>query len=276
MRKLRNSSGKPRKVWKGFNAWLYCQDMVSKVAVIDIGEDVDKAFRKAVTLIGGLNDMNTRKNPVTVKVGIFNHKEGHHHTTPPVVNAITQWFDKAPVIYVAESDNYKGKALDRLQKFKEVFSDRVVPFDLSRDPEKRPVILVSTHVLRRAQVGSVLKNLLGLVPDREKERFHEKLTETLLDAYEAVEGIDLAVLDGTYMFVETPEGESREVETNILVVGRDSVAVEAVGASLCGLDPLEMPLIQEAVRRGLGEGDIQKMEIVGDLQRARERTAQSR
>jgi uncharacterized protein (DUF362 family) len=182
--------------------------------------------------------------------------------------------------------------MDRLQKFKEVFSDRVVPFDLSRDPEKRPVtiaheslefshvlfdphLLVSTHVLRRAQVGSILKNLLGLVPDREKERFHEKLTEAFLDAYEAVDGIDLAVLDGTYMFVETAEGESREVETNILMVGRDAVAVEAVGASLCGLNPLEVPLIQEAVRRGLGEGDIQKIEIVGDIECARERTAQS-
>jgi uncharacterized protein (DUF362 family) len=266
--------------------------MVSKVAVVDIGNDVDKAFRRAVTLIGGLNDMNTRGNPVTIKVGIFNHKEGHHHTTPQVVNAIAQWFDRTPVIYVAESDNYKGKAMDRLQKFKEVFSDRVVPFDLSRDPEKRPVtiaheplefshvlfdphILVSTHVLRRAQVGSVLKNLLGLVPDGEKERFHEKLTEALLDAYEAVEGIDLAVLDGTYMFVETAEGESRETETNILVVGRDAVAVEAVGASLCGLNPLEIPLIQEAVRRGLGEGDIQEIEIVGDIECARERTAHS-
>ncbi|MGC1121582.1 MAG: DUF362 domain-containing protein [Candidatus Methanofastidiosia archaeon] len=262
--------------------------MVSRVAVVDIGKDVDKAFRKAVTLMGGLNDMNTQGNPVTIKVGIFNHKEGHHHTTPQVVKAIARWFNKAPVIYVAESDNYKGKALDRLQKFKEVFSDRVVPFDLSRDPEKRPVtiaheslefshvlfdphILVSTHVLRKAQVGSILKNLLGLVPDREKERFHEKLVETLLDVYEAVEGIDLAVLDGTYMFVETADGETREVETNILVVGRDSVAVEALGASLCGLNPLEMPLIQEAVRRGLGEGDIQKMEIVGDIECARKR-----
>ncbi|MBU6996707.1 MAG: DUF362 domain-containing protein [Theionarchaea archaeon] len=261
--------------------------MTSRVAVVDSKEDVDKAFRKAVALIGGLDDLNTGENPVTVKVGIFNHKEGHHHTNPEVVNAIAGWFNRAPVIYVAESDNYKGKALDRLQKFKEVFSERVVPFDLSRDPEMRPVtiaheslefshvlfdphILVSTHVLRKAQVGSVLKNLLGLVPDREKARFHEKLTDALLDAYEAVGGIDLAVLDGTHMFVETAEGESREIETNVLVVGRDAVAVEAVGASLCGLNPLEVPVIQEAIRRGLGEGDIQKIEIVGDIEWARE------
>jgi uncharacterized protein (DUF362 family) len=290
MRKLRNLSGNPREVWKGFNTWLYCQVMASRVAVVDIGNNVDRAFRKAVALMGGLKDMNTRENPVTIKVGIFDHKKGHHHTTPQVVSAIAQWFDKAPVVYVAESDNYRGKALDRLQKLKEAFSDRIVPFDLSGDSGKRPVtiaheslefshvlfdphILVSTHVLRRVQMGSILKNLLGLVPDREKERFHEKLTEALLDAYEAVEGIDLAVLDGSYMFVETAEGKSREIETNLLMVGRDAVAVEAVGASLCGLDPLEMPLIQEAVRRGLGEGDIQKIEIVGDIECARERTA---
>ncbi|MBU7014195.1 MAG: DUF362 domain-containing protein [Theionarchaea archaeon] len=266
--------------------------MKPRVAVVDIGKDVYKAFERAVTLIGGLDDINTKANPVTVKVGIFNHMEGHHHTTPQAVNAIARWFDRAPVVHVAESDNYKGKALDRLQIYKEVFSDKVVPFDLSGDPEKRPVavaheslefshilfnphILVSTHVLRRAQVGSILKNLLGLVPDREKERFHEKLVDTLLDAYEAVKGIDLAVLDGTYMFVETPDGENREAELNILVVGRDAVAVEAIGASLCGLDPLEMPVIQEAARRGLGEGDVRKMEIVGDLECARRRISES-
>jgi hypothetical protein len=74
MRKLRNLPGGPRKVQKGFNKWQVCQVMVSKVAVVDIGKDVDKAFRKAVTLIGGLSDMNTQGTPVTIKVGIFNHK----------------------------------------------------------------------------------------------------------------------------------------------------------------------------------------------------------
>jgi hypothetical protein len=52
-------------------------------------------------------------------------------------------------------------------------------------------------VLRDSEMGAVLKNLFGLVPIREKVRYHKKLVPVLLDLYEAVGGIDLAVLDGT-------------------------------------------------------------------------------
>jgi uncharacterized protein (DUF362 family) len=39
--------------------------------------------------------------------------------------------------------------------------------------------------------------------------------------------------------------------------------VEAVGAAIVGLKPEKMPLIQEAIKRGLGEGDIRKIEVRG-------------
>ena len=47
------------------------------------------------------------------------------------------------------------------------------------------------------------------------------------------------------------------------MVGRDAVAVEAVGATLVGLNPEKMPVIQEAVNRGLGEGNIEKIDVLG-------------
>jgi len=125
-------------------------------------------------------------------------------------------------------------------------------------------------VLRTFEKGSILKNLLGLIPDRKKARFHKKLETALLDAYEAVGGIDLAVLDGTYTYRGAgamphvgPESTRYRIKTNILLVGRDAVAVEAVGAALVGLNPEKMPVIQEAVNRGLGEGNIEKIDVLG-------------
>jgi hypothetical protein len=50
---------------------------------------------------------------------------------------------------------------------------------------------------------------------------------------------------------------------NTLVVGRDAVAVETVGAVLAGLKPEKMQVIQEFVKRGLGEGNMKNIEIVG-------------
>jgi len=265
-------------------------NMVSKVAVVELGENVQKSFRQAVDLTGGIDDLNTAERPVVIKVGVFDHKKVTPSgcATVGMVRSIADAFNRAPQVSLIESDNYKGTGLERLQIWHEVFNERVVPFNLSTDTDTRkvkvgkeevgfsrilfkPNIFVSTHVPRRfdngglpelMNVGSVLKNLLGLIPDRKKARFHKNLVSVLLDAYEAIGGIDLAVLDGTYTYLSTNK-TSKRLGTNILLVGRDSIAVEAVGASLVDLDPERMPLIQEAVRRGLGEGDLSKIEVLG-------------
>jgi uncharacterized protein (DUF362 family) len=253
---------------------------VSKVAVVELSENVRATLRNALELIGGIDDLNRPFRPVTVKVGVFNPKDGAH-TTVPMVDAIVHSFNRTQKIYLTESDNYRGKGSERLQIWKELFSDHVVPFSLSEDTETievkvaderiklphilfKPNVFVSTHVLRHFEKGSVLKNLLGLIPDRKKVRFHKKLEATLLDLYEAIGGIDLAVLDGTFMYpgVTMAKGQKR-TNSNIVVVGRDAVAVEAVGAAIVGMDPEKMPVIKEAVNRGLGEGNVEKIEVLG-------------
>ncbi|MBX5328418.1 MAG: DUF362 domain-containing protein [Candidatus Bathyarchaeota archaeon] len=264
--------------------------MVVKVAVMELGSDVRESFNQAIQLIGGIDDLNTPQRSVIVKVGVFDHRT-NHHTSVDVADAIINSFDKAPKIFLAESENYKGKALERLQKWNTLFSERVVPFDLSGDAETKqvkvademidlshilfkPNVFVSTHVLRTYEKGSILKNLLGLIPDRKKVRFHKKLEETLLDLYEAVGGVDLAVLDGTYLCSGVAPSANR-TSMNVLVVGRDAVAVEAVGYALVGLNPEKIPVIKEAMKRGFGEGRIDKIRVLGgSFESAKERVAQ--
>jgi uncharacterized protein (DUF362 family) len=252
--------------------------VVSKVAIVEFNEDVQESFRQALKLIGKIDDLNTVERSVVIKLGVFDHKK-EQHATVNVVNAIVNSFNKAPEIFLAESDNYKGKASERLQIWKELFTERVTPFSLSDDmnikevkvaDEKigishilfKPNVLVSTHVLRKSERGTILKNLLGLIPDRKKVRFHKKLETTLLDLYEAIGGIDLAVIDGTYAYPNLTSDKG--VKTNILLVGRDAIAVEAVGATLVGLDPEKIPLIREAMNKGLGETDINEIEVLGN------------
>ena len=176
--------------------------MVSKVAIVELGQDGTQSFRHALELIGKIDDLNTAKRSVVIKVGVFD-PEAQNHTTVSVVNAIINGFDKAPKIYLAESDNYRGTGLERLQLWKELFSERVMPFNLSTDTDTR-----------------------------------------------------------------------NRWKPNIILVGRDAIAVETVGATLAGLNPEKMPIIQEAVNRGLGEGNINKIEILGaSLETLKERLA---
>ena len=282
-----------------------CEDAVEewvkmpRVVVVEFDGDVRQSFAEAFRLIG-IGDMNTEGRSVVVKVGVFKPNAGQF-TTVDVIDALVGSFDKAPKICLVESDNYEGPAPERLEIWNRVFSERVVPFNLSTDEDTKevrilgesvrfshvlfkPNVFVSTHVPRRYQgsgpkerlnIGSVLKNLLGLIPDIKKDRFHERLPAALLDIYEAIGGIDLAVLDGTYTHLEAKR-KRRRVQTNMLVIGRDAISVEAVGAYLLGFDPMEMPVIQEAMDRGLGEGDISRIEILGSpIEDLRERIVKS-
>jgi uncharacterized protein (DUF362 family) len=260
--------------------------MVPKVAIVEFEEDAQATLERALTLVGRIDNLNSKKRPVTIKVGVYD-PTAENHTTVNVLRAIISCFNKAPSIFVAESDNYKGEATARLQIWKELFTGRVVPFSLSADGDTRevdvadekmklshiifkPNVFVSTHVLRGFERGAIMKNLFGLVPDPRKAKFHKVLDTLLPDIYEAIGGIDLAVIDGTYLYSGAgamphvgAESTKYRVKMNTLVVGRDAIAVEAVGADLAGLKPEKMPVLQEAMKRGLGQANLEKIEIVG-------------
>ena len=266
-------------------------NMTSKVALVRVAGDTQASLAKTLELIGGIGDLNMRSRNVVIKLGVFSHK-AKNHPSVDVVKAIINSFEGAPHIFLAESDNYRGTGSERLKLWRELFTERVTPFNLSEDKvtkqvqitdEKipfshilfKPNVFVSTHVLRKYENGTILKNLLGLVPDTKKVRFHKKLPKALIDMYEAIGGIDLAVIDGTFAY--TGASSSKRKRADILLVGRDAVAVEAVGARLAGLDPMKMPVILEAMERHVGEGDPGKIEVLGasieDIERALKKSA---
>jgi len=262
------------------------------VAIVD-----NHSFSRAIDIIGGVEDLNTEKRLV-IKVGIYNTDTGICSTVN-TLNSIINSFDNPLEILLVESDSYAGSGLERLEVWKDCYNDRVTPFNLSDDKDTKTVevagesvplshilfesnTFISTHVPRRYEdagnedlmnMGSIIKNLLGLIPDKKKLRFHERLPTALLDMFEAIGGIDLAVLDGTQVFLGRKK-EKITVSPRLLLVGRDAFAVEAVGAYLVSFDPTEMPVLQEARNRRLGEIDIDKIDIIGNIETARNRVIQ--
>ncbi|MDO8056402.1 MAG: DUF362 domain-containing protein, partial [Candidatus Hermodarchaeota archaeon] len=187
---------------------------VVMVALMEIGQDASASFSEALELIGGINDLNRFDREVLLKVGVFDPRK-IQYTTIPIAKAIIDSFDLAQRILLIESDNYHGTGSERLEIWRELFSDRVEPYNLSTDTDTQTVViadeemelsqilfehrvLVSSHTLRRYERGSVIKNLFGLLPMVKKAQFHKKLEPVILDVMEAVDGIDLAVIDGTY------------------------------------------------------------------------------
>jgi uncharacterized protein (DUF362 family) len=259
----------------------------SRVAIVKTDRGA-KPFQRALSLIGGIDDLNVKDRDVTIKSGVFDRRALNYPTVEVTENVVAA-LDRARHIYLAESDNYCGPALKRLQIWRKVFTERVLPFNLSKDENVKqakiigeelnlshilyePHVRVSFHAFRgwrgtgQTLYGSILKNLLGIIPDVRKDRFHEKLSIALVDILEAIGGLNLAVLDATYTYYgKFKEGRPmNRIRTNLMVVGRDAIAVDAVGFALVGENPLDIASMVEATKRGLGQADLKKIEIVGE------------
>jgi len=90
--------------------------MTPTVAVVD-----NDSFARAIDLIGGINDLNTPKRKVVVKVGIYNVDTGIC-TTVNSLNSIVRAFDKSKEIRVVESDSFAGPGLKRLEIWKDCYN----------------------------------------------------------------------------------------------------------------------------------------------------------
>jgi len=257
------------------------------------------SYSEAIKQIGGIENLNESNREVVIKVGIYN-PETKICTTVETLNSIISEFNKSQKIRIVESDSGAGPGLERLEIWRNCFNENIKPFNLSNDTQTKDVTVagenvplsnilfgnrtfVSTHVPRRYEgtgdedlmnLGSIIKNLLGLIPDKKKFRFHNRLPKTLLDLYEAIGGIDLAILDCSNVFLGR-KSERLMVPLDLLVVGKDAFAVEAVGASLVGFNPLEMTVLQEAYSRELGEINLKKINVIGDLKTPKSLIAKS-
>jgi uncharacterized protein (DUF362 family) len=97
---------------------------------------------------------------------------------------------------------------------------------------------------------------------------HELLVD-LLTVQREIQAGCLAVVDGTTIG-NGPQARVPEVR-NVILASADPVAVDAVAARLMGFEPLrDLKYVRLAHERGLGCGDVRAIELVGDIDLARE------
>lgn len=91
---------------------------------------------------------------------------------------------------------------------------------------------------------------------------HNNIHGKLVDLLRAIKPV-FTIVDGIYGG-ERDELFSRPVKTGVIIGGYDVVAVDAVSSSIMGFDPMSIPYIRMAHEEGLGMGDIEEIEILGD------------
>ncbi|UCE58931.1 MAG: DUF362 domain-containing protein [Phycisphaerales bacterium] len=125
---------------------------------------------------------------------------------------------------------------------------------------------VKTHVF--TTMTGAMKNAFGGLLNEHRHWTHPVIHETLVDLLMIQQNIHrgvFAVMDGT--FAGDGPGPRCMVPhvKNVLLASSDQVAIDAVAAKLMGLNPLDdVKFIRLAHERGLGCGNVDEIEIVGD------------
>ncbi len=120
--------------------------------------------------------------------------------------------------------------------------------------------VAKTHGISGLTLG--MKNLMGVMGGW-RGRIHQRIDESLVDVTRVVRPA-LTILDALRILTGNgPQGgnlaDVRRLDT--VVAGVDPVAVDAFGATLFGLKPVELGCVRAGQRAGLGRMDLERMNI---------------
>jgi uncharacterized protein (DUF362 family) len=119
---------------------------------------------------------------------------------------------------------------------------------------------LKTHWATTVTLG--LKNMFGLLPDKFKGKYHAKgISKVVVDINAVVKPV-LTVVDGLVGMEGAGPVDGNPVKMDLIVAGRDVVAVDATCCRVMGFDPHDIKHVWRAFERGLGEVD--DVEVVGE------------
>jgi uncharacterized protein (DUF362 family) len=275
---------------------------VSKVAVVAAGDDLERAVEEAFAPFGGAAALLGGRSEADIKVNAVDFKP-HTFTDPGVLRAAIRVLRRAGArrVYVIENCTqgnftrlvFRVSGLERTAK-----EEGALPVYLDEGPQV-PVYLpnlgdrvrvsawvkerliqgrdrvfylnlpkLKTHLMAGVTLG--VKNQLGLVMQEDRIRDHnQRLHRKLADIFCVVRP-DFTLIEGLYAFNHghyAPAGlQERCVEKlGALVAGEDTLAADAVGTRIMGLDPREVEHLALAAEDGLGEIDPDRIEVIGDM-----------
>jgi len=255
--------------------------------------EIREALQKSLDLIGGIRDIIKPKDlvlinpswvapPVEIEAGCITRPD-----IPRALADIVKELGGRPVIAessavgvdtekVIQASGYRelqemGYSVVNLQKTKSVKlpSENGKVFEVLECWEivKRADVVISVPKLKthdQTEMTCAIKKLKGLLTDKAKKAMHrEGLFEGVVDLLSAVKP-QLAVVDAIICQEGLGPVFGKPVEMNLVLAGKDLVAVDSTCATLIGYEPTETLLTVNAAERGLGVMDPTQIEILGE------------
>ena len=267
---------------------------MSKVMIHPAGYDnvrqaVDRAFELFPVEVSG------RK--VLIKPNVLRLSEAKEGivTHPAVLRAVVEKveeMDPASLIvgdnpgifsYGANEESFKKTGLMEAAKgyYQNIGNDsQKVDFN----PEYMPRVSLSRAVLEADIIISLpkfkthgltvmtgaIKNSYGLLPGAQKAQLHkaagspERFHEVVVEVFR-LRVPDLFIVDAVVGMEGNGPASPDLVDIGLIMASDDAMAMDSVMAKMMGLDPGRLRFLQKAREIGLGDYDLDKIEIIGEL-----------
>ncbi len=113
-----------------------------------------------------------------------------------------------------------------------------------------------------------VKNMYGVIPGLTKVKYHKDapkpadFSALVVDIY-ALTKPHLNVVDGVIGMDGSGPSAGNPIDLGMILASTDGVALDSYICHLLGKDPMKVPTNKIAYERGLGEGDITKIDVLG-------------
>jgi uncharacterized protein (DUF362 family) len=145
----------------------------------------------------------------------------------------------------------------------EIFDEILVPkLFLGKNMIHLPTVKTHGHT---TTTGSMKNAFGGLIP-KYRHHAHRKIHEILVDLLAIQLEIHPAIFTAMDGCVCGNGAGPRTMEPfigNVILAGDDPVSIDAVASKIMGFDPMKIEYIKLAHDRGLGNGDLGQVEILG-------------
>jgi predicted dehydrogenase/uncharacterized protein (DUF362 family) len=259
-----------------------------RVSIVRVDGDIKGSVEHAISLLDGLNIPRDTNVVIKPNVCFWKNTEGMIITDPRLLEAILKLIKKrTDKITVVESDNNSGTAEKRLKRsgVMDVIERCGVDFiNLSRDEcEEHEVSGVKIHIPRvvleagffinvpkiktcnieNISISIAMKNMFGVLGDRKKTVFHKNLVDVLLYINKIIRQ-DLIIVDGIVGMEGLGPVWGKPVNLNLVISGLNPVTVDAVCCRIMDINPFSVNLLWRAYKMGMGEIDVNKIEVHGE------------
>ncbi len=272
--------------------------MEKKKSLVALAKEptIQESVTKVFDLMGGVTQMIEAGDTVVLKpnAGHAAPPETAVCTNPEVVRAVIREVKKAKPgrIIVAEAaaigcdteECYRvsgigqvaeeeGVELIDIKRDKDLISIPVRGYRSNIKRVKLPrFLLEADHIINlpilKAHASMVfscaLKNIKGTVQDRVHMDMHKQnLTMAMMDVWYAVRA-DINIVDAIYAASGFSPHTPVPLEVGCILGSKDPVAVDRVACDLVGIDPNMVDYFRVAEEAGMGNTDINDIEIVGE------------